>query len=123
MVGRFVLYAVIAALGVFVLTASFALEHGGGYTSNRPPVPVHDLKLLPETYKGQTVTTEGTLRYLADQQRYEVVDSDGQAVAILGYDETALQAMLDRTVIVTGRFDIDGVQGVYIDADSIGFAE
>ena len=33
MIGRIVLYVVIAALGIFVLAASFALEHGGGYTS------------------------------------------------------------------------------------------
>lgn len=123
MIGRMVLYTVIAGLGVFVLTASFALEHGGGYTSTRPPVTVHDLRSLPESYVGQTVTTEGTLRYSAEQQKYEVVDADLQSVAIQGYEELALQAMLDRTVIVTGRFDIDETLGVYIDADSIGFAE
>ena len=122
MIGRMVLYTVIAGLGVFVLTASFALEHGGGYTSTRPPVPVHDLRLLPETYRGQTVTTEGTLR-LSGEGKYEVVDADNQSVTIVGYEELALQAMLDQTVIVTGRFDIDQTLGVYIDADSIGFAE
>ena len=122
MIGRIILYLVIAALGVFVLTASFALEHGGGYTSTRPPVTVHDLRLLPETYRGQTVTTEGTLR-LSAEAKYEVVDADNQSVTIVGYEELALQAMLDQTVIVTGRFDIDETLGVYIDADSIGFAE
>ena len=122
MIGRMLLYTVIAGLGVFVLTASFALEHGGGYTSTRPPVTVHDLRLLPETYRGQTVTTEGTLR-LSAEGKYEVVDADDQSVTIVGYEELALQAMLDQTVIVTGRFDIDETVGVYIDADSIGFAE
>lgn len=123
MIGRIILYAVIALLGVFVLTASFALEHGGGYTSSRPPVSVHDLRLLPETYKGQTVTTEGTLRYSPDLDRYEVVDADDQVVVILGYDQVALQAMLDRVVVVTGRFDIDEEHGIFIEPDSIGFAE
>jgi starvation-inducible outer membrane lipoprotein len=78
--------------------------------------------LLPETYRGQTVTTEGTLR-LSGEGKYEVVDADNQSVTIVGYEELALQAMLDQTVIVTGRFDIDETLGVYIDADSIGFAE
>ncbi len=123
MIGRFILYTVIAVLGVFVLTASFALEHGGGYTSAQPPVSVHDLRLLPETYRGQTITTEGTLHYSPELDQYEVVDSDNQAVVLLGYDETALQAMLDRTVIVTGRFDADPEHGIFIDVDSIGFAE
>ena len=123
MVGRLVLYVVIAVLGVFVLTVSFALEHGGGYTSARPPVTVHDLRLLPETYRGQTLTTEGTLRYSPELDQWEVVDSDNQAVVVLGYDETALQAMQQRTVIVTGRFDLDQEHGIYIEVASIGLAE
>ncbi|HET8943734.1 MAG TPA: hypothetical protein VFO59_03055 [Dehalococcoidia bacterium] len=122
MIGRIVLYTVIALLGVFVLTASFALEHGGGYTSTRPPVTVHDLRSLPESYVGQTVTTEGTLT-LSAEGKYQVVDASGQSVVVQGYEEAVLQGMLDRTVIVTGRFDIDAELGVYIDADTIGFAE
>ena len=122
-IGRILLYTIIALLGVFVLGSTFALEHGGGYTSTRPPVSVHDLRLLPEPYKGKTVTTEGILRYSPDIEQYAVVDADQQSVVVLGYDETALQGMVDRTVIVTGRFDIDEEHGIYIDIDSIGVAE
>ncbi len=122
MIGRILLYAIIAVLGVFVLTSTFALEHGGGYTSIRPPVSVHDLRLLPDSYKGKTVTTEGNLHYSPDLEQYEVVDADQQAVVVLGYEETALQGMVGKTVIVTGRFDIDDEHGIFIDIDSIGIA-
>jgi hypothetical protein len=117
------LYTVIAALGVFVLTSTFALEHGGGYTSSRPAVSVHDLRLLPEAYRGKTVTTEGTLHYSTDLKQYEVVDADQQAVVVTDYDETVLDGMVGRTVIVTGTFDVDPHRGIYIAIDSIGFAE
>src|SRR5574341_2556982 len=120
MIGRVLLYTIIALLGVFVLGSTFALEHGGGYTSTRPAIPVHDLRLLPESYQGKTVTTEGILRYSPDLERYEVVDADQQSVVDLDYSETALQGMVDKTVIVTGRFDIDEEHGIYIDIDSIG---
>ncbi len=123
MIGRILLYTIIALLGLFVLGSTFALEHGGGYTSSRPPISVHDLRLLPESYKGKTVTTEGILRYSPDLERYAVVDADQQSVVVLDYNETALQGMVDKTVTVTGRFDIDEEHGIYIDIDSIGIAE
>jgi hypothetical protein len=119
-IGRIALYLIIAALGIFVLTSTFALEHGGGYTSSRPPVSVHDLRLLPENYRGKTVTTEGTLHYSPDLDQYEVVDADQQAVVVTGYDEGALGRMVNQTVIVTGKFDIDDEHGIFIDVDSIG---
>ena len=122
MIGRILLYTIIALLGVFVLGSTFALEHGGGYTSSRPPVSVHYLRLLPESYKGRTVTTEGVLHYTPDLDQYEVVDVDRQAVVDLGYEGTALQGMVDDTVIVTGRFDIDEEHGIFIDIDTISLA-
>jgi hypothetical protein len=121
-IGRILLYTIIALLGVFVLGSTFALEHGGGYTSARPAISVHDLRLLPESYKGKTVTTEGDLHYSPDLGQYEVVDADQQAVVVLGYEETALQGMVGKTVIVTGRFDFDEEHGIFIDIDSIGIA-
>jgi hypothetical protein len=48
---------------------------------------------------------------------------DSSWAVIAGCLERWTLAMLDQTVIVTGRFDIDETLGVYIDADSIGFAE
>jgi hypothetical protein len=122
-IGRILLYTVIAALGVFVLTSTFALEHGGGFTSARPPVSVHDLRLLPEAYRGKTVSTEGTLDYSPDLKQYAVVDSDQQAVVVTDYDESVLDGMVGRTVIVTGKFDVDPDVGVFITIDSIGLAE
>ena len=119
MLGRILLYAIIAALGVFVLGTTFALEHGG-YTSSRPPVTVHDLRSLPESYKGQVVTTEGTLHYSADLNQYAVVDSDNQAVVVQGYNEAILKQLVGKTVIATGRFDIGEGVGVFIALDSLG---
>ena len=123
MLGRILLYTIIALLGVFVLGSTFALEHGGGYTSTRPAISVHDLRSLPDDYRGKTVTTEGTLRYLPELSRYEVVDADEQSVVVQDYDEAVLQGMVGRTVIVTGRFDVGEEQGIYIDIESIGLAE
>ena len=119
MLGRILLYTIIAALGVFVLGSTFALEHGG-YTSARPPVTVHDLRLLPETYKGQVVTTEGVLHYSPELKQYEVVDSENQAVVVQGYNETILQGLVGKTVIATGRFDIGEGVGIFIELDSLG---
>ena len=123
MIGRIFLYTIIALLGVFVLTSTFALEHGGGFTSARPPISIHDLRLLPESYRDHTVTTEGTLHYSADLDQYQVVDADQQAVVLLGYNESLLRTMLGKTVTVTGRFDVNEEAGVYIDVESIGITQ
>lgn len=123
MIGRVLLYTAIALLALFVLGSTFVLQHGGGYTSDRPPVTIHDLRILPEAYRDKTVTTEGTLHYSPDLDQYEVVDSDGQAVVLLGYEEEELQKLLGKTVTVTGRFGIKEGTGIYIDVDLIGAAE
>lgn len=123
MIGRLLLYTAIALLALFVLGSTFVLRHGGGYTSDRPPVTIHDLRLLPEAYKDKTVTTEGTLHYSPDLDQYEIVDSDRQAVVLQGYEEGELQKLLEKTVTVTGRFGIARGIGIYIDVDFIGAPE
>jgi len=123
MIGRFLLYTAIALLALFVLGSTFVLRHGGGYTSDRPPVTIHDLRLLPEAYRDKTVTTEGTLHFSPDLGQYEVVDSDNQAVVLQGYDEEELKNLVGETVTVTGRFGIGEETGIYIDVDFIGAAE
>lgn len=123
MIGRILLYTIIAALGIFVLTSTFALEHGGEYKSAQPPVSVHDLLLQPEAYRGKTVTTEGILRHTSETQRYEVVDAESQAILVRWSNESTLNRLLGDTVVVIGRFEIDEEDGVYIDVHSMGLAE
>lgn len=121
--GRVLLYGVIALLALFVLGSTFLLDHGGGSTSANQPVAVHDLRLLPEAYRGHTVTTEGDLHFSPELNQFEVVDSEQQAVVVRGYDENRLQDMVGKTVIVTGRFEIDEDAGIYIEIDSIGVTD
>jgi hypothetical protein len=121
--GRVLLYGVIALLAVFVLGSTFLLDHGGGSTSAHQPVSVHDLRLLPEAYRGHTVTTEGDLHFSPELNQFEVVDSERQAIAVRGYGQNRLQDMVGKTVIVTGRFEIDADAGIYIEIESIGVTQ
>ncbi|TMB99097.1 MAG: hypothetical protein E6J42_04205 [Chloroflexi bacterium] len=117
--GRFLMYAVIGALALFVLSAGLLLEHGGGSSVAVADVTLHDLRLRPEVYKGQKVVLPGTLRYSSEVHHYQVVDGEQQTVVISGYDETQLRPLEGKTVEVAGRFDFDTDTGIYIDADTV----
>jgi len=125
MIARTITYLVLALLGLFVLATTFVLDHGGGAAT--PPaasglVTVHDLSLLPETYRGKTIITLGTLGYSPDTAQHQVVD-EGLAVVILGYDALALRSLEGQRVSVTGRFDFDEGIGIFIDADIVKAAD
>jgi len=121
LIARVITYLVIASLGLFVLATTFVLDHGGGAATPAGVfghVTVHDLSLVPETYRGKTVVTEGTLGYSPDTTQHQVVDED-LAVVILGYDALALRSLEGQRVSVTGRFDFDPGTGIFIDADVV----
>lgn len=112
--GRTLMYATLTVLAVFVLSATFLLEHGGGSTSAVSVVSVHDLLLTPEVYQGRDVTLQGVLRFDDAAKRF-VVAAEGQGVAIKSnLPETS--PLRDQTVRATGRVGIEQDVGVYIDA-------
>jgi len=117
--GRFFMYATIGALAFFVLSATFVIESGGGFTAAVSPVSVHNLRTSPENYRGRHITTEGTLRFTQETARFALVDDENQAVVILKYDSEQLRALQDQKVSVAGRFGFDAELGIYIEADIV----
>ena len=122
MIARLITYTVIGALGVFVLMTTFLIDEGGGSATPAGRVSVHDLSLAPETYRGETVITQGDLGFSPEIQQHQIVD-EGIAIVVLGYEEEALRSLEGRRVTVTGRFDFDAATGVFIDADTVNVVE
>ena len=119
MIARVITYTVIALLAVFVLATTFLLTNGG--SSAEPDdgvISVHDLSINPEKYRGETVTTTGTLNYSAETEQYQVID-DSIAIVVRDYNSEAQQSLSGQPVLVTGRFDFDAETGIYIDATVI----
>jgi hypothetical protein len=122
--GRTLMYATLVALAVFVLSATFILDHGGESIASVRSVTVHDLTTLPGTnsYVGQTVLIEqATLGYSEEHDLYQVVDPGANyAVVIREFSgSTDLAELLDQDVTVSGIFGIDEELGVYIDAGTV----
>jgi hypothetical protein len=118
---RAITYAVIALLGLFVLFTTFIITRGGGSATQGPQdrtLSVHDLSLEPESYRGDTVTTEGNLLFSPDIKQYQIVD-EGVAIVVIGYEEEAFQGLEGRRVTVTGRFDFDLGTGIFIDVEFV----
>lgn len=121
--GRFLMYCTIGVLAVFVLVASLLLEHGGGSTAAISQVSVHDLGLAPPLYQGKVVTTEGLLNFSPAHNLYQIVDGTSLAIVIRTYPPADdLQSLSGKRVRVTGRFDFDETNGIYLDAELIRLA-
>ena len=119
--GRFLVYACILVLAVFVLAAAFLLRTGGESLSAAMPVSVHDLSVAPQAHAEERVATTGVLRFLHEPDDHFVVTADGLGVIVRGYAEEALRALDGQTV--TGRFGFDAETGTYIDAESVTAAQ
>ncbi len=117
--GRFFMYATIGALAFFVLSATFVIESGGGFTAAVSQVSVHNLRTSPQSFRDRQVTTQGTLRFAKETARFEIVDEENQAVLILKYDSDRLRELQNRKVSVAGRFGFDAELGIYIEADIV----
>jgi hypothetical protein len=123
MIARIVTYTVIVILGLFVFFTTFVLDHGGSRAQPDPGpaegvTTIHDLSIAPDMYKGQTVTTQGTLGFSFETSQYQLVD-EGQAVVVKNYEVEALNALSGQEVLVTGVFDYEDRTGVLIDAETI----
>lgn len=113
--GRFITYSVIAVLAVFLLLTTFALQHGGSSVAAVRSVTIHDLVAAPALHQGQTVKTTGILRFSPEHGLYQVVDEEGLAVLIRGYDGS-VSSLVGSRVEVSGRFGFNRDTGLYIEA-------
>ncbi|MDO8616697.1 MAG: hypothetical protein Q7T33_13335 [Dehalococcoidia bacterium] len=117
--GRVLMYLAIGGLALFVGTATFLTEHGGGSTAAVAQVTVHNLRMSPQSYVGKVVTTEGRLSFTEEHGLFQVVSED-LAVVIRTYDGAEdLPQLSGLDVRVTGRFGFDSELGIYLDADSV----
>ena len=119
--GRTLMYAVITALAVLVLSATFLLKHGGESVASVQHVSVHDLTSGPSHFDGASVTTVGVLGFSDEHDRYQLVAEGNFAIIIREYaGENPLDGLLGREVRVRGVFGSDSESGVYIDASYAG---
>lgn len=117
--GRFLMYAAIAALAVFVLMVSFVTEQGDGSIASTSQVRLHDLRTSPESFNGRTVTTEGVLSYADETQVFQLV-ADDLAVSLRGYDGALdLSAHTGKQAVVSGSVIIDPDLGVLIEVSDL----
>lgn len=116
MMGRVIMYGIIAVLGVFVLAATLLIDGGGKSTATVTTVAVNQLLTSPEDFDDQEFATRGVLQYDEETGTYSIVES-GVAVRIV-YELNDIGYLVDEEVRVTGRVAYDD-QGLYIDADRV----
>src|SRR4030066_114865 len=112
--GRFLVYACILVLAVFVLAVAFLLQASGKSSSGALPVSGHDLSGAPQAPAEERVAPTGVLRFLHEPDDHFIVTADGLGVIVRGYDEDALRALDGQTGTVTGRFGFDEERGTSI---------
>jgi hypothetical protein len=113
------MYVVIGLLALFVLSSAFILEHGGSSLGAVQTVTIHDLTLTAPNYQGSPVTTEGTLTYSDEHDRYQLSDDGNFAIIIRHYsDEDDLAEWVGQRVRISGIFGYEKDFGVYIDAEA-----
>ena len=119
--GRTLMYGTIVLLAVFVLLATFILEHGGESIASVQHVTIRDVNNSPAQFEGLAVTTQGTLSFSEEHEHYQLVDGEGFALLIREYDgDIPLQGLLNAEVRVSGEFHSNAELGVYIDAHFAG---
>ena len=119
MVGRFLMYATIAALAVFVLSSYVLLQHGGGSIAAVQTVSIQDLTSGSRSFENKPVTTEGVLSYSNEHGEYQIVENEF-AVIIKDQDTNNDPVEFDgERVRVSGTFRTSDELGAYIDAHAI----
>jgi len=122
--GRALMYAALAGLAVFVLSATFILDHGGESIAAVQSVTVHDLTSSPNSWDGSPVSVDGMFSYGEEHAEYQLVDEGNFAVLIRKHHvSTDLSDLVGQRVRVSGVFGIDDDLGVYIDADAVQLAD
>jgi hypothetical protein len=102
--GRFLMYATIALLAVFVLSSFTLLKHGNEGLGQVKTYSAHDLPLNP-AYDGASVTVDGELIYNNDLDVYELTDDSAIApTAITGLSDGELEPFAGKRVRINGEF-------------------
>ena len=118
--GRFLMYASIAALAVFVFSAYVLLEHGGKSIGADRSHSIHDLSEQYPVFEGTSLTTQGQLSFSEEHDRYQIVDEGNFALIISSYHDTdALAGLVGTRVRVTGTFHNNDELGLHIDAEAV----
>ncbi len=116
--GRTLMYSAIGGLAVFVLSAAFLVQSGGGSIAQAGDRSIHDLFLEPERFDGAGVTTEGVLRPGNSGEEF-LVTADGLGIIVRSDSLDRLRELEGRKVRISGRFGVDEDAGVFIDAITI----
>lgn len=114
--GRAVMYAIIAVLGIFVLTATFLINGGGQSTATVNFITVLDLATNSSLYDDREVETRGDLEYDEDIDTYYVVE--GNERLRVSYEPGGIDQYVGQEVRVIGQLEYDD-DGVYIEADRV----
>lgn len=110
------MYLVIAALGTFVLGATFLLEGGGGSTATVGTITVEDIVTKPDLYDDNEIATRGTLEFDEADATYHVSESGSRLRLV--YEPGEIEAFIGSEVRVTGQLDYDDA-GLFIEADRV----
>ena len=116
MIGRVLMYGVIALLAIFVLAATFLIDSGDESIATVGEITVADLLLTPEKYEAQELRTRGLLTFDEEFEQYSVGGDELQIRIV--YEPGGIDDFIDQDVRVTGRLDFDS-EGVLIDADRV----
>lgn len=110
------MYLIIAALGIFVLTATFLVEGGGKSTATVNFITVFDLTNNASQYDDREIETRGTLEYEDAFDTYFVSDG-GERLRVVSVEDD-IAGLVGAEVRVVGRLMYDA-DGVYIEADRV----
>ena len=118
--GRFLMYATIAVLAVFVLSSFTLLKHGSEGLSQVRTLSAHDLTAKATLYKDATVTVDGVLIYDGQLQTYELTDADANyPTPLRGLSDDAFLPLVGKQVRINGTLVIEEGNGIHVDVDSI----
>lgn len=103
--GRFLMYFVLTALAVFVISAYTLLNHGGGAIGSGFGFQVGALIDQGPVQDDSRVLVTGTLEYDARNDEYRLTEAD-RSIFIRGYDgDTDLLPLVGEQVRVSGKFN------------------
>lgn len=106
--GRFLMYATIALLAVFVLSTFTFLQHGSEGISQ---VKTYNAGNFPlnQAYDGATVTVDGTVVYNEQADRYEITDDDAAApTPLTGLKNSDFAPFEGESVRINGKYLVSG---------------
>lgn len=121
--GRFIVYSLILALSVFLISSAVVLRRGGGSSEAVMQVSVHDLISGTERFIDQRVTTFGVLQRMEAPEEHFVLEDSEFRIGIVGFEVSALRALEGQKVTVVGRFDVEEGIGRRIEVEAITLVE